>query len=109
MLPDIFAFLNNSKIMWGVTMILLNMGSKYIMADLGRAHEELLKQDYFKKLILFSMFFVATRDIITSFLLTVLYIIVVDGLLHENRNFSIVTDSPHNPYETYMNNLTMLR
>lgn len=116
MFLDALSFLNNSKIMWGITMILLNMGSKYIMADLGKAHEEIMKRDYFKKIILFSMFFVATRDIITSFLLTVVYIIVVDGLLHEHRNFSMTThivdiskpNKSSSAYETYLNNINMM-
>jgi hypothetical protein len=82
--------LNNSKIFWGVSMILLNMGSRYIIGDLGKTHEKILTSEIFKKIILFSMFFVATRDVITSFLLTVFYVIVIDGLLHERRNFCVV-------------------
>ena len=36
------------------------------------------------------MFFVATRDLAISLLLTILYIIVIDGLLHEKRKFCII-------------------
>lgn len=82
--------LNNNKIVWGVTMILLNMGSKYVLADLGNVHEKLFANEVFKKIILFSMFFVATRDLIISFLLTIVYTLVIDGIFHEKRNFSIV-------------------
>jgi hypothetical protein len=52
--------------------------------------------NFFKKIILFSMFFVATRDIITAFLLTLLYIFVIDGLLHEKRKFCIVPNKYKN-------------
>lgn len=116
MFLDVIPFLNNNKIMWGITMLVLNMGSKYIMADLGKAHEELMKKDYVKKIVLFSMFFVATRDMLTSFMLTVLYVIVVDGLLHEHRNFSItkhIVDMSNEPkknaYEKYMNTVNTLK
>ena len=87
---DFFTMLNGNKIVWGVSMLILNMGSRYIIGDLGKTHEILMKNEFFKKIILIAMFFVATRDIIVSFLLTVLYVIVVDGILHEKRNFAVL-------------------
>jgi len=119
MLTEFFLTLNNSKIMWGVTMILLNMGSRFIIADLGKAHEKLLQTEFVKKIILFSMFFVATRDIITAFILTVVYVIVVDGIFHEKSTYAVVkVDSPkasdaaqteQDAYQTYINNVNLLR
>ena len=75
-------------------MVLLNMGSKYVLADLGRVHERVLAHELAKKLIVFSMFFVATRDLLVSFLLSVLYVILVDGIFHEKRAFTLIKD-PH--------------
>ena len=82
--------LNNNRILWGVTMLLLNMGSRYVVADLGKFHEAILSNEYFKKIIVFSMFFVATRDVLTAFLLSILYVLLIDGILHEKRKFCIV-------------------
>lgn len=93
---ELIGFLNNNKIVWGLTMLLLNLGSRFIVADLGKFHEALLTNEFVKKIILFSMFFVATRDIITAFLLTILYIFVIDGLLHEKRKFCIVPNKYKN-------------
>jgi hypothetical protein len=95
MLLESIAILNNNKIVWGVTMILLNMGSRYILADLGKIHETILTNEWFKKIVLFSMFFVATRDLTVSFLLSVIYILVVDGIFHEKRNFTVVKTVPN--------------
>jgi uncharacterized membrane protein (DUF485 family) len=98
MLAETLFILNNDKIIWGVTMLLLNIGSRYVLSDLGMYHEKILKHELFKKLIVFSMFFVATRDIITSFILTVLYVILIDGIFHEKSKFTIVhkTDKTDN-------------
>jgi phosphomannomutase len=87
---DAISIVNNNRVLWGVTMILLNFGSRYVVADLGKSHELLLSNEIAKKIIIFSMFFVGTRDILTSFLLTVAYIIIVDGILHENRKFNLL-------------------
>lgn len=87
MILETLSLLNNNKVLWGITMILLNMGSKYVMADLGKVHERLLTSEIAKKVIVFSMFFVATREVTTAFLLMVFYVIIVDGIMHEKRNF----------------------
>lgn len=93
MFEDIFEYiniLNTNKVFWGVTMIMVNLGSRYVIGDLGKFHEYLLSHDIVKKIIVFCLFFAATRDIIISFTLTILYIIVIDGMLHEKRKFCIL-------------------
>jgi hypothetical protein len=44
---ELIDFLNNNKIVWGVTMLLLNFGSRFIIADLGKFHESLLTNEFF--------------------------------------------------------------
>lgn len=93
-------------------MLLLNVGAKYVIADLGIIHERLLANEIAKKIIIFSMFFVATRDIITAFVLSVLYVLIIDGIFHESRNFSIVgkeAEPKQDAYELYLNNISNIR
>lgn len=87
---DHLALLNNNKVLWGVTMVLMNIGSRYVIADLGKIHDSLLATEFVKKIIIFSIFFVATRDILIAFMLTISYIFIIDGILHEKRRFCIV-------------------
>jgi hypothetical protein len=82
--------LNNNKIVTGLAMLFLNVGAKYVQADLGKVHEMLLSNEYVKKIIVFCLFFVATRDISIAFLLTIFYILVIDGMLHEKRKFCLI-------------------
>ncbi len=83
-------FINQNKIMWGMSMLLLQFGARYVLGDLGKAHEVLLSHNITKKLIVMAMFFVATRDIVVSFVLTIAYIVIIDGILHEDRQFSLI-------------------
>lgn len=93
MVVDIFIeSFNNSRLVWGLTMLLLNFGARFIIADLGKFHETILTNEYFKKLIIFSIFFVATRDVIYAFLLTILYIIIIDGILNEKKPYCLIPD-----------------
>jgi hypothetical protein len=89
-MDNVLMILNQNKVMWGVSMLLLNIGSRYVVADLGKSHEYILSNQIVKKLVVLSMFFVATRDILTSFLLTLSYILIVDGILHEKRAYCLL-------------------
>jgi hypothetical protein len=92
-LANLSGYINSNKIMWGVSMLMLNFGARYVVADLGKAHEVILSHEITKKLIVLCLFFVATRDILMSFILTVAYIVVIDGILHEKRRFCLVPKS----------------
>lgn len=109
--------INNSKVTAGVAMLLLNLGARYVQADMGKVHEMILSNSYVKKLIIFCLFFIATRDICVAAGLTVFYILVFDGILHEKRKFCIVPSKYINPEETptldiyqkYISNLSLLK
>jgi hypothetical protein len=87
---ELLDFFNNSKILAGLCIILMNLGSRYVISDLGIIHNKILSSELFKKLIIFAIFFVATRDIMISFMLTISYVLIIDGILHEKRKFCII-------------------
>lgn len=78
-------------------MLFLNAGSRYVIGDLGKVHEKILTNEITKKVILFSMFFVATRDIIISLVLCMLYVVLIDGIFHEKRRFAMIQPGTENP------------
>ena len=63
---DLISSLNNSKLLMGLAMLLLNVGSKYIEIGLSRTQEEALRNALGRELLIFAVVFTATRDIITS-------------------------------------------
>ena len=89
----IFQSLNDNKFLWGATMLMLNTGSKVIMSELPAAYDVVISHPVFKYLIVFSMFFVATRDVMISAVLTVLYGLLIDGILHEKRRICMLPKS----------------
>lgn len=82
--------LNNNKYFIGVLMILLNLGSKYISVELSQTQEKLLGSLTFRRIILFTVFFTATRDIWISFLLTAAFVILVSGIFNEKSNYCMI-------------------
>lgn len=76
--------------MSAITILFLNIGAKYIGGDLTKLQESLFMNGYFKKIVLLSMFFVSTKDITISLLLTITYTVFIDFLLNENSKFCIL-------------------
>lgn len=93
MMDNMLMMLNQNKVLWGISMLLLNIGSRYVLADLGKSHDYILSNQVVKKIVVMAMFFVATRDILTSFLLTISYILIIDGILHEKRSYCLLPKS----------------
>ncbi len=82
--------LNNNKYFVGVIMILLNLGSKYISIELSQSQEKFLGSPIIRRLILFTVFFTATRDIWISFLLTAAFVILVGGVFNDKSNYCLI-------------------
>jgi hypothetical protein len=91
---------NNNKYLWGLSLLMLNIGSRHLLADVGEFVEHVLANTITKMIVLFSLFFVATRDVGASLLLTLITTILLYGLLHEKSKFSLV--KPYDINDTIM-------
>ena len=71
-------------------MIILNLGSKYIIQDFGTILDYLFSIKLVKRIILFTIFFVATRDTKTSIILTGIIVITTLELFNEKSYNCII-------------------
>jgi len=85
-------YLNNSKYFAGVVIILLNIGSKFITIQLSKSTEEYMKMTISKQILIFSMAWMATRDIYTALGLTAIFTVLSEYLFNEESSYCIV---PH--------------
>lgn len=90
---NIIDILNTSKIFIGIAMIVFNIGSKYLIIDLSKNQEQFFKNIIIRRITLFCIFFVATRDIVTSFVLTACFIIFAYGLFNQDSKYFILSNS----------------
>lgn len=90
---DVTLSINNNKYFYAVTMILLNMGAKYIEMDLAESHRQFLSSKILRRIIIFTVSFVATRDIIASLIITASFVIIVLNLFNEKSNYCVLPKS----------------
>ena len=84
--------LNNSKYFAGVAMLIVNIGSRYITLGLSKSQEEYIKNFVVRELLIFSIIWMATRDIYIAITMTAAFIILADYALNENSSYCILPE-----------------
>ena len=92
MFNNYLVFLNENKFFTGIMMLLLNIGSRYVELNISDSMESFIKMNIARELIIFSIAWMGTRDIVTSFLLTAAFIILSDFILNTDSKFCILSN-----------------
>jgi hypothetical protein len=82
--------LNENKYFIGLMMILVNIGSRFIIGELSDEQKKLINDKTLRRLFIFGVFFMATRDIISSLILTIMFVLLVSELFHEDSEISLI-------------------
>jgi len=85
--------INDSKIFAGVMIIILNIGSKYVNMRLPKPIEGYLKYTFSRNILVFAICWMGTRDILTAFLITCLFIVVMDFVLNDESVYCCLPES----------------
>jgi hypothetical protein len=82
--------LNTSKYFTGVMMILLNIGSRFVEIKLSDSMESYIKYNIAREVLIFTMAWMGTRDIVVAFLLTAAFVILSEFLLNSRSKFCVL-------------------
>ena len=84
--------LNDSKYFAGVAMLIVNIGSRYITLGLSKSQEEYIKAFVVRELLIFSIIWMATRDIYIAVTMTAAFVILADYAFNENSSYCILPE-----------------
>ncbi len=84
--------LNQSKLLLGIAMLLLNVGAKYVDLRFSKTQEQALRNGLAREMIIFAIVFMATHDIVTSLLLTGAFVVLADYLFNDQSRFCIIPE-----------------
>lgn len=80
--------LNGSLFFVGIMMLVLNIWSRYIVHEFSETDEEYRKNIILRRIAIFAVCFVGTRDIVTSLILTGAFVVISTGLYHGRSYYS---------------------
>jgi len=70
-------------------MFLINMGGRFLPLEISKEQEKFLNQPWFRRFIIFVIFFLATRNLVTATWLALVVILCVGYLFNENSSLCI--------------------
>ncbi len=77
-------FFNTSPFVSGCVMLLMNFGGKHVAQDIPNGMNSFFAHPWVRKLTIFSIAFVATRNLKTALLIALLFILFSKFLMNEN-------------------------
>lgn len=80
-----FEALNDSKLFIGIMMIVMNLWSRYLVDELSGDEEEYNRNIVLRRIGVFAVCFVATKDIVTALLLTAGFVVIASGVSSRSR------------------------
>ena len=84
---NIVKSINGNNLIIGISIILLNIISKYVELNLTKTQEQAIRNGITREILIFIMSFVTTKDIILSFILTGTFVILANYLLNEKSSY----------------------
>ena len=89
-MEEFINFLNQNKYFYAVMMIFLNIGAKYIEIDLQDNHKKFLSSTAIRRIMIFTVAFIATRDVVISLIITACFVIIVLNLFNTTSQYCIL-------------------
>lgn len=81
--------IETNKLFIGVLMIIMNISSRFIDFNFTKTQENIIKS-VARELFIFVVAFIGTRDLLSSIIITGVFIILANYLFNENCKFNII-------------------
>lgn len=81
-----FNSINTNPYFIGVMMLLLNLGGRFLGMEISKGQEKFFQHSWIRKFFIFTVLFVATRNVLVAMFLTVLVLLLLAFLFNENSD-----------------------
>jgi hypothetical protein len=78
------AIFNTSPYFIGLMMLILNLGGRFLALEITKEQEQFFQNPWVRRLLIFIVFFVATRSLAVAFWLTIIAVLLLGYLFNEN-------------------------
>jgi hypothetical protein len=85
-------YFRNSTVLIGICILIMNLGGIYIRKELPDYMDDVLNTPLIRRIIVFTVVLVYTKDIETSIIITIIFIIFIKFLLNKDSKFCILSE-----------------
>ncbi len=112
-LSNTILWLNTNPYLVGMLMLLLNLGGRFLTLELTKKQDAFLQGPYIRPMIFFTVIFVATRNLVAAFWVTLLFFFIIWVAANENSPFCMIPNwcghDTKTPAELYDANVRALK
>lgn len=80
---------NNNPYFIGIMMLILNLGGRFISLEVTKKQEQFLQLPWVRRILIFTVLFVATRNLWVAFWATVIVVLFLGYLFNENSSLCL--------------------
>jgi len=80
---------NNNPYFIGLMMLILNLGGRFISLEVTKKQEQFLQHPWVRRILIFTVLFVATRNIWVAFWATLTFVLFLGYLFNENSSLCL--------------------
>ncbi len=81
--------INSNPYLIGMTVLLLNMGGRFISMELTKGQEAIFQNPWVRRFLIFFALFMGTRNVLVAFYMSVIIILCLGYLFNENSSLCI--------------------
>jgi hypothetical protein len=87
-MEELMKSLNTNMFFIGIMMLVLNIGSRYIVHEFSDDDEEYRQNIILRRVAIFAACFVGTRDLFVSLVLTAVFVVISTGIYHSKSIYA---------------------
>ena len=87
-MEELMKSLNTNMFFIGIMMLVLNIGSRYIVHEFSDDDEEYRQNIVLRRFAIFAACFVGTRDLFVSLVLTAVFVVISTGIYHSKSIYA---------------------
>ena len=99
-IEHVFTSINTNPYFIGLMMLLLNLGGRFLGMEVTKEQEKFFQQPWIRRALIFTVLFVATRNVFVAFIMTLIVLLLLSFLFNENSDLYLFTkpkDTPSAP------------
>lgn len=92
-LEQTFMAINTNPYFIGLMMLLLNLGGRFLGMEISKEQEKLFQNPWVRRALVFTVLFIATRNVFVAAIMTIFVLILMSFLFNENSDLCLWKDS----------------
>lgn len=89
-LSSAILMINSNPYIIGLFMLLLNLGGRFLSLELTKKQEAFLQAPWIRPLLFFTVIFIATRNLVAAFWVTLLFFFIIWVVANENSPYCMI-------------------